>query len=73
MATIGERVRTLRKQRGLSIAAVSALAGVGQNTWLTLERYNIPPKTIETRKRIADALGVSVDELFGTIPENSEK
>lgn len=64
MMTVQERVRALRERKGMSISAISALAGVGSNTWLNLERYGIIPKRPETRRKIAEVLGVDESELF---------
>lgn len=73
MKTIQERVRQLRERKGMSIAAICAAAGVGTNTWLCLERYGILPKRQDTRQRIAAALDVDVDDLFGFGIPSSEK
>lgn len=62
-------VRTLRKKKGMSVTAICAMAGVSPATWYNIERYNLPPKRLDTRQRIARALGVEVSELFPEFDE----
>jgi transcriptional regulator with XRE-family HTH domain len=54
-----------QEKRGLRGYVVLQLNGVSPNT-IRLMRLGYVPKQASTRQRIADALGVSVDELFGS-------
>lgn len=57
--TTGERIRSVRKERGLTQKALGELLGVTQATVAQYETNPNPPK-IETLRRIADALAVPV-------------
>jgi transcriptional regulator with XRE-family HTH domain len=63
--TIGERVRRLRKERGLPAMVLAKQARVGQSTIWLLEKYNIVPDSYSARERIARALGMTAEQLFG--------
>ena len=54
-----------QEKHGLRGYVVLQLNGVSPNT-IRLMRLGYVPKQASTRQRIADALGVSVDELFGS-------
>lgn len=62
--TIGERIRDIRKEKGLTQQALGQLLGVTQATVGQYETNPNPPK-IETLQRIADALDVPLPELMG--------
>jgi transcriptional regulator with XRE-family HTH domain len=58
----GEKITKLRDERDLTEIAFAKLVGVSNNTVSRWERgKNIPQKAV--RIRIADALGISMDEL----------
>jgi len=61
--TVGQRVRRLRKEQGLSQVALAAKVSVSQPTISTLEKYNRWSNS-ELIDRVAAALGITVDELF---------
>jgi len=65
----GERLRELRRQRGLPCDVVAHMAGCSTRTLIAYERWGIMPRRRETRERIARALGVDTDWLF---PESEE-
>jgi len=58
------RLRELRKQRGLPVDVLAHLAGCGARTLVNYEKWGIIPKRRETRERIAQVLGVDPDWLF---------
>jgi len=62
--SIGERLRSARKQKGLTIAELAKLLGVAP---ITVSRYetNKREPDIETLKKLSDILDVSVDYLLG--------
>jgi transcriptional regulator with XRE-family HTH domain len=64
LVEFGERVRDLRKHRGFSQEELAARAGVHRTYVGMIERAekNITLKNIE---KIAKALGVRIEELFG--------
>lgn len=61
--TIGERIRDIRKEKGLTQQTLGQLLGVTQATVGQYETNPNPPK-IETLQRIAAALGVDVNLLI---------
>ena len=67
----GQRVRTLRKRRGLTIKALAAKADMSAENICLLERghRDVGRKTIVG---LADALGVSPGELVGRAKPLSE-
>lgn len=62
--TIGETIRKYRLQKGISQDKLSKLADVAFHTIVKIESGDTPNPTIDTVKKIAAALGVSVDELL---------
>ena len=62
--TIGETIRKYRLQKGISQDKLSKFADVAFHTIVKIESGDTPNPTIDTVKKIAVALGVSVDELL---------
>ncbi|ACM61502.1 DNA-binding XRE family transcriptional regulator [Caldicellulosiruptor bescii] len=60
---VGKKLRKLRTQKGLSQQQLAKIAGVPQSTIWYIERENRNP-TIKTMKRLATALGVSIEEFL---------
>ena len=57
------RLRELRQEKGLAVFGLGALARVSPSTVSAAERWGyVPGPTV--RNRIAEALGVKVDELW---------
>lgn len=67
---IGGRVKSLREQKGLSQGQLAALIDVSRPVVTKIEGGKKAINSLELR-RIADVLGVSVDEL--TCPVNEEE
>jgi transcriptional regulator with XRE-family HTH domain len=63
--TLGQRIKMLREKRGLGVRELARKADVKHTTLSQLERGIRADVTTETAKRIARALGVSVDYLIG--------
>jgi transcriptional regulator with XRE-family HTH domain len=61
--TIGETIRKYRQERGISQDKLSKLADVAFHTVVKIESGDTPNPTIDTIKKIAAALGVSIDDL----------
>lgn len=61
---IGKNIKKLRQSKGLSQDRLSKEADVSYNSIIKLETGGITNPTIDTLKKIAKALGVSVDELI---------
>jgi transcriptional regulator with XRE-family HTH domain len=60
--TLGQRVRRLRRQQGLSVRELAERAGINKDTVVKMEKGHTP--TYSTLGRVCDALGVSVVHLL---------
>ena len=70
MESIGERIRSLRKGKELSLAALAEKADMSsQNLW-NLEN-DMVGKTFEKLAPLAKALGCRIDDLFPEMDETS--
>ena len=64
MSNITKTLRKLRKAKGLSQEKLARLADVANNTIIKIEAGKNQNPTLETLKKVAQALGVSVDNLI---------
>jgi len=62
--TIGENIKKYRKKLGISQDVLSKRANLAFHTIAKIEAGSTPDPRIETVKKIADALGVSLDDLM---------
>lgn len=60
---IGERIRTNRKQQCLTQEVLADKAGIDRSHMGFIEQGRRHP-TVTTLQKIADALGISLEELF---------
>ena len=65
--SVGERLKHLRKSRGLTLRRLADLAQVPQSTLSSVETGARAggKLTLETGKRLARALGISLDVIAG--------
>lgn len=56
-----ENIKAIAKSRGLSLRQLEEAAGIGQNT---MSRWDENKPSVDKVKKVADALGVTVDELL---------
>ena len=61
---IGNNVREYRKKLGISQDILSKRANLAFHTVAKIESGSTPNPTIATVKKLADALGVSLDDLM---------
>lgn len=61
---LAKNVEKLRKQKGLSQERLARLADVANNTIIKMESGENKNPTLETLRKVAKALGVSVDEVI---------
>lgn len=61
---IGKNLKKIRQEKGISQDRLSKLADLSLNTVVTVESGANPNPTIETLKKIAEALGISVNKLI---------
>jgi transcriptional regulator with XRE-family HTH domain len=62
---LGARITSLRMERGETVAAFAARAGVAKSHMYKLEAGGLESPTLTTLTGIAGALGVTLDELLG--------
>ena len=62
---IAKRIKELRKKSGWSQQKLAEKAGVSYNTVAKIEQGAATMPTIQTMIKIADAFGISLDELVG--------
>lgn len=65
---LGARLRRFRHDRGLSLRALSDIAGLSPNTISLIERGETSP-SVSTLQSLATALGVAVTSFFADEPE----
>ena len=61
---LSNNVKKLREKKGLSQDRLAKLANVANNTIIKIEQGENKNPTLDTLKKIAKALGVSVDDLI---------
>jgi len=61
---LAKNIERLRKTKGLSQEKLARLANVANNTLIKMESGENKNPTLETLKKVAKALEVSVDELI---------
>jgi len=64
MSTIAKNIKKYRAKLGISQDKLSKLAGITLHTITKIESGATPDPRIETVKKIADALGVSIYDLM---------
>ena len=64
ISIITKNIKKYRTKLGISQDKLSKLAGITLNTITKIESGATPDPRIETVKKIADALGVSIEDLM---------
>ena len=67
---IGKRIKQLRKNYGLSMRDLAQKCGLSANAISLIERGENSP-TISSLKRISEALGISINDLFEKNPDQA--
>ena len=62
---LAKNIERLRKAKGLSQEKLARLADVANNTLIKMESGENQNPTLDTLKKVAKAVEVSVDELIG--------
>jgi len=62
---LAQSIKKLRKQKKLSQEKLARLADISYNTIIKIETGKANNPTFETLSKLADAFGVSMDELTG--------
>jgi len=63
--TVGERIKQIRKEKKLTQIELASRLGVSQAMITQYEDNRRGPKTFETLKKIATALGVAPEDILG--------
>ncbi len=61
---LSKNIKRLRKTKGLSQEKLARLADVANNTLIKMETGENKNPTLKTLKKVANAFGVSVDDLI---------
>lgn len=70
MSGFGERLKTIRREKGLSVADFAAGVGMTQDGVLKLES-GVRGKTLEKLPAFAKMLGCRIDDLFPAMDAHS--
>lgn len=65
MKNLGNRIRTLREEKQLSLPKLAKIAEVSQGLLSKLENSDDPNTSLSTLEKIADALDVTLADLLG--------
>ena len=65
MSNISKNLKKLRESKGLSQEKLARLSDVANNTIVKMEAGKNQNPTLDTLRKIAKALTISVDELIG--------
>jgi len=68
---VSKNVKKFRQQADLSQDQMARKAGMPYSTYLKIENGTTPNPSIQNVLNIADALGISLDELVGKKPPGS--
>ena len=70
--TLGERIKALRERKGWSQSELARQCDIAQATISRLESGDLKDVQTAVAKRLARALGVSIDHLAGTWDPDEE-
>ena len=72
LKNLGQRIRTLRKEKGLTLVEISEKTGVAQATLSRIETGTMIG-TVECHEKVAEALGIGLAELYTGIDHRYEQ
>jgi len=64
ISKIGKNIKRIRQKKGISQDRLSKRADLALNTIVNIESGKSPNPTIETLQKIANAFGVSIEDLI---------
>lgn len=64
ISTIAKNIKKYREKKGISQDKLSKLAGITLHTITKIESGATPDPRIETVRKIANALGIGIDDLL---------
>jgi len=62
---VGQRIKRIRETQGMSLAELARKAEISKGYLHSLENQPPANPTLETLKKVADALGVTIADLIG--------
>jgi transcriptional regulator with XRE-family HTH domain len=65
---LGKNLKEIRRRKGWSQQKLAEVAGLSYVTIAKIEQNRAKEPTIHSMIKIADALGVSIDEIVGRTP-----
>lgn len=68
---MGYKIREMRERKSMTQLELSEKSGVSRTTISNLENGSENVTTTKTLSKLATALGVKVEELFYSIPDNA--
>lgn len=71
--TINNRLREIRKMRGLGVVELSDKSGVNRQTISMIEHGEATNITVKTMKALADALDTTVTDIFFELNGNYKR
>ena len=71
-AELGNKIRELRRQKKITLIELSKITGVAQATLSRMET-GLMMGTVKSHQKIAEALGVSLGQLYGGIDSRYER
>lgn len=69
---IGDKLKSIRKQRGLSQRELAARAGLTNGTISLIEKNKTSP-SVASLKSLLDAIPISMTEFFSTLEETNQR
>jgi len=72
LKNLGQRIRKLRKEKGLTLVEVSKKTGVAQATLSRIETGSMMG-TVESHEKIAEVLGIGLAELYSGVDRRYEQ
>lgn len=70
--TIGERIKEIRKQKGISVEYLAGQLGVSKTTIYRYEDSSIEKIPLQIFDKLCELLGVTAAELMGNAPKKAE-
>lgn len=72
LKNLGQRIRKLRKEKGLTLVEIAKKTGVAQATLSRIETGTMMG-TIESHEKVAEALGIGLAELYTGVDSRYEQ
>jgi len=72
LKNLGHRIRTLRKQKGLTLIDMAAKTGIAQATLSRIETGTMTG-TVDSHEKIAEVLGIGLAELYERIDKRYDE